>query len=174
MSRVYRIMAVDTPLMRACFSQAWDDAQLDNKPLLDVLKYERRCAMRAIQDGQTLKSQSANGHSAVFTDPGEGAAAPQEFVTMWENLISREGYPVGIGFLPAQRYLNFCLKYGLNPYCQDSWPAGCPEQWTPVNPPPPPATDQAIFDFVMCNLVAITESSSDYFWLRIKAGLQLV
>ena len=156
--------------MRANFRQAWACAQQNNRTLIQELTLRQLAAMNSVQDGQVLKSSAANGHMAVVQDAGSAAAAPQELVEMWENLISRKGYPVGIGVYPATEYLIFCAKYGFNPDCPD-------DNWWPLPPPVPnPAevTDQNVYDFVFKNLVPITECSSDYFFLRIKAGLQLV
>lgn len=166
-----RFFSITTEFMRAQLRQAFVVAQANKRTLLAELTMRQGLAMDSVASGSPLKMMSANGHMAQVQDAGVGSAAPQEFVEMFENLISRLGSPVGIGVEPATRYLNFCFLHGLDPNCPDNWPCPIP---APIDPPPPAATEQQIYDFVMCNLVAITESSSDYFWLRIKGGLQLV
>lgn len=168
--RSYRFFSVTTEFMRANLRAAWACAQQNNRTLCEEIQLRQLSSMEAVQDGMPLKSQAANGHMTVVMDPGEGSAAPQEIVEMWENLLSRIGGPVGIGVEPATKYLTFCAKYGLNPNCPDSWPCPLPAPVPDFTPP----TDRQVYDFVMCNLVPITEVMSDYFWLRIKAGLQLV
>lgn len=158
--------------MRANFRQAWVCAQKNNRDLLTELTLRQAAAMEEVASGSPIKMASANGHSTLVFDPGTGSAAPQEYVEMWENLISRPGQPVGIGVEPATAYLLFCNSYNppLDPDCPESWNLNLPA----ANPLPTTVPDATVYAFVYKNLIPITQQRTDFICLRTAAGWQFV
>lgn len=166
--------------------KAWDLAPAEANTFLQTLKdLERNFSDRA---SDNIQSSAQNGHSSGSFFPGQNAPSDTEIARGWRTLIDK--------FRSSKQFLRDCAKYGKDAFyvaAQQSWGTlGNPlpenqrvivdtyEKWadlcdryevTVESVVDQLVSDEAVYLWMMDNLVPVHELRSDYSGLIIGGGV---
>ncbi len=150
---------IPTWFLRSSLEDAFDAAKATNPvtALRTKLRALETAARQTIAQG-SLASVSANGRSQTYALPGAGVITPMQTASALRTLID--------DFDRVKAFLTACAKYGLDAESveENGWPDS--SSLVEVMPAPAAITDQAVFNWMMERLQAVSEVQSDYTHLR--------
>ena len=146
--------------LRSQLDTSYENAKLRQTKLRDSLRSGEKIAVASISGG-TISSTSGSGRSASFFGPGSGAITVQQIAAGWRYLVDL--------FDTTKSFLDSCGKYGLDPDSvrDDGWPSTLTVVDSGYS-----STDESIYTWMKQLVIPVTESQSDYHWLRIPPGIQ--